>query len=438
MGHKELKAMEVGDLKELVDSLSLERGKKVDMIEAVLAHESKLRLQKRKREEAIRDVIVEKTQELESLPAQKLKDRCLSAAILGNITKQERIKKLILQWQEQGGVEKALEQKNCDKRETELEKMDMTALHKLCRKVGIDSLVKEVMVERLLVKEVELGKFDPPKPLETVATDTATTATKATDLVSTLFANQAALAKKKAEEERRKEREILMSKKKEALQAMSVKDLKQKLQQKGVSTLGSKDELVQALFDKEIEEEALATKKNSLKALPKDSLKELVLSKGLEIGGVSNMIESIIKCDAKREEAVRQHEFNVTEELKKKKAELEAKTGNDLKDMCNSRGLRCAVSIEGRVQTLLHDCQERGEFDRAVALTAQAARRAVLDGMDKVALKKLCDDLEVDPLVKPVLIERLLRFEAEAGNFKAKEGKGLSEPPAKKQRRGKA
>merc|ERR1711972_402405 len=117
----------------------------------------------------------------------------------------------------------------------------------------------------------------------------------------------------------------------EALQAMTVKDLKQKLQQKGVATLGTKDELVQALFAKEIEEEALATKKNDLKALGKDSLKELVLSKGLEIGGVSSMIESLIKYDATREEEIRQHEVNVMEELKKKKAELEKKTGNELR-----------------------------------------------------------------------------------------------------------
>lgn len=429
---KELKAMDVKDLKELIDSLGLERANKVEMVEAVLGHEAKLKLEKQKKEEAVRDVIVEKTRELESLPAQELKDRCFSAVILGSLTKQERVKKLMLQWQTQGGIEKALAQQNRDKRQTELETMDATALHKLACKANIDCLVKEVMVDRLLRKEVELGKFDPPKPRD--IEQKVAVEPKATDLVATLLANEAALAKKKAEEEKQKEREALMEKMRETLKAMTVQDLKQQLQKKGVSTVGGKDQLVEALFARKIEEEALATKKNDLKALSKDSLKELVLSKGLKIGGVSEMIESIIKYEDMRKEEVRQHEVKVMEELKKKKAELEAKSGNDLKEMCVSRGLTSTLTIEGRVQTLLHDCQERGEIDKAIALSAQAARRAVLDAMDKGALKQLCNDLKVDPLVKPVLIERLLQFEADAGHFEAEDGKVPSEPPTKKQR----
>merc|ERR1712167_125893 len=72
----ELKAMNAGDLKDLVLKKGLEKGLKGEMVERVLALEAKereaLRVQAAKRNE----VIVAKKKELESMSLPELKDLC--------------------------------------------------------------------------------------------------------------------------------------------------------------------------------------------------------------------------------------------------------------------------------------------------------------------------------------------------------------------------
>merc|ERR1719399_2132227 len=137
------------------------------------------------------------------------------------------------------------------------------------------------------------------------------------------------------------------------------------------------------------------------------------------------MIEALLRHEAKCEEELRAYEAKVMEQLAAKKRELEAKTGGELKDICVARGLSAGVAIEDRVQRLLRDAKDSGEIDRSIFLAACAARRATLDTIDKAALRKLCDELEVDPLVRPVLVERLMEHEAD---------EEIARPPAKRQR----
>merc|ERR1719230_1009495 len=101
------------------------------------------------------------------------------------------------------------------------------------------------------------------------------------------------------------------------------------------------------------------------------------------------------------------------EQLKVRMEELEAKTGAELSRLCAERSLSAGTAKEERVQRLLRDARETGEIDRAIFLATRAARRSELEAMDKAALGKLCAEIGVDPLVKPVLVERLLNHEAE-------------------------
>ena len=60
---KELKAMAIDDLKELVDRLGLGRATKIELVEAVLDHEAKVRSEQQAGEASTREVVVEKTEE---------------------------------------------------------------------------------------------------------------------------------------------------------------------------------------------------------------------------------------------------------------------------------------------------------------------------------------------------------------------------------------
>lgn len=428
---KELKAMPVEDLKKLVDNVGLQRAAKAGMVEAVLEHEAKIRREQQAREARIRAVVVGKKEELALLPVSELKDRCGAAAILGNLPKQDRIERLLMHWQERGGIDRALAKIKSDEREAELIAMSTAELRKLCDKAGVDTLLKEVMVDRLIRREIELGRFAALAPAKAEAA--APQPEDKTDLVATLLANEAARARRNAEEEKQKEREAAAAKKLEELGSTTVAELKRRLSSKGFCALGSKDDLVQALLAQEMEEEALAAKKAELKALGKDGLKELLATKGLEAGAINEMVEALLQHEAKCEEDLRAYEAKVMEQLQRKKHELEAMAGGQLKELCVAKGLSAGTTSEDRVQRLLRHAKEHGEVDRAISMAARAARREALDAMDKGALRRLCDELEVDPLVTQVLVERLLHHEAEAGPASDTEG---AQPPAKRQRLG--
>jgi len=432
---KELKAMAVDDLKELVLSFGLEKGKKVDMVDSVLNHEARLRQIKLEREENLRKVVVDKTQELSSMSINTLKDQCLAAGITGNLGKQERTQRLLAHWQEHDGVNKALAQIRCDKRQAELTAMEDGELCGLCEEAEIDMLVKEVLIDRILRKETSLGNFDPPALPKTVEKPVSESGNKA-DLVATLLANEAARAQRKLEEEKQKEKQKQEEKKKEILRGLTVSDLKQKLSKLGMPTSGSKDELVENLYHKEIEEEALGAKKAELKALGKDGLKELLATKGLEPGSITDMIEALLAHEARLEQNVKDYEIKVMEQLKIKKAELDSHSAGALKEMCSENGLTLGTTGEERVQRLLRHARESGQIDKDITAAAQTARRTELEAKDKPTLKALCEKLGIDLYVKAILIERLIHFEREAGNFaNDNDADAPTQPAAKKQRK---
>lgn len=433
---KELKAMPVDDLKELVLSFGLEKGKKTDMVDSVLNHEARLRQIKQEREENLRKVVVEKTQELSSMAINTLKEQCLAVGITGNLSKTERTQRLLAHWQDNDGVNKALAQIRCNKREAELTELEEDALCSLCEEAEIDMLVKEVMIDRILRKETHLGNFDPPVLPQAAVEKKVPESDNKADLVATLLANEAARAQRKLEEEKLKEKQKQEEKKKEILRGLTVAELKQKLGKFGMATTGTKDELVENLYHKEIEDEALGSRKADLKALGKDGLKELLATKGLEPGSITDMIEALLAYEARCEQNVKDYEVKVMEQLKIKKAELDSYSANALKEMCSEAGLTPGVSAEERVQRLLRHARQTGQIDRDITVAAQTARRAELEAKDKPALKTLCEKLEVGLYVKAVLVERLLHYEREAGNFaKDADDDAPAQPPAKKHRK---
>merc|ERR1719498_1169070 len=117
---KELSAMRMDDLKEEVTRNGLETGKKDAMIKSLLKFEAKARTAAREMKAKIRDIVVKKKQELEAKSTPELNRLVESIGIKGLRSKEERVQRLLVHWQENDGVDKALAQIAMEERTEQL------------------------------------------------------------------------------------------------------------------------------------------------------------------------------------------------------------------------------------------------------------------------------------------------------------------------------
>lgn len=160
------------------------------------------------------------------------------------------------------------------------------------------------------------------------------------------------------------------------------------------------------------EKDAAAARKAELKAMLVADLKELVLKKGLEKGSKEAMIEAVLKKEAKEREAERAAAAKRKQVLADKKKDLEAMTLQSLKELCEEKGLKSGGSKGDKIERLLADVVEKGEVDSILASMSRAARKEELSSMTKEDLQKLCQKSKIDPIVKEVMVERILVHEA--------------------------
>merc|ERR1712217_310778 len=150
-----------------------------------------------------------------------------------------------------------------------------------------------------------------------------------------------------------------------------------------------------------------------LEAFSSDELRKMATNKGLTIGKKDKIVEVLLAHEAKLHEAVRMHATRVQEILDKKKIELELKPFNELKDLCISKTLPTGTSKQGSIQHLLEDFKNSGEADRIIVMLNRDARAAELHAMDMELLRELTAEKDVNPLVKEIMVERLLAHENE-------------------------
>merc|ERR1711935_680628 len=141
----ELQSTKMDHLKELLTSNGLATGKKEVMIEALLKHEAKVRVAARDQKAKIRGVVVKKKQDLEESSTSELSKLCDAAGIKGLRSKEERVQRLLVHWQENDGVDKALSHIAEEERLQELNALDSIQLQRICQKTGVDPFVKEIM-----------------------------------------------------------------------------------------------------------------------------------------------------------------------------------------------------------------------------------------------------------------------------------------------------
>lgn len=422
---KELKSMAAGDLKELLLSNGLATGTKEIMIKTLLKHEAKVRIAANEQKAKIRGVVVQKKQELESLPAPELSKLCDKMGIKGLRSKEERVQRLLVQWQESDGVDKALAKIAEDERKQELAAMDTAKLEKLCGKMRLDPYVKEIMVERISKKENDFGCYSRPKPVQD---DEAPVEDKKGDMVEALLASE---AQRKKEKNLRNQQEEALAQKRKELKSLSVEDLKKRLAKKKLEANGKKEEMVETLFLAVVQEDAANARKDELKSKSLQELKELLSRHGLELGSKEQMVTTLLSHEAKCREELKAFDGKVNEAADQMMKELEGKTNAALKEMCAAKGLALGGDKEERIERLVDEQKKEGAFDKIVSMSLRNKRKEELMSMEKPAVVKLCEKTGADPLVKDIMVERIMMHESEGETVIAMTD---AEPAAKRAR----
>jgi len=154
----ELKAMEVSDLRRLLQSKALEvSSKKDDMVATFLAYEAKVRMEAPAYSAKVGVILEEMRSGLEGKTQAELRDECSAKGLAHGGTKDALMERLLDSWKTDGEVDKILAAKGRAARREELQAEAMEAVLKLCSSLAIDPYVKSVMVERVLSHEEEAG-----------------------------------------------------------------------------------------------------------------------------------------------------------------------------------------------------------------------------------------------------------------------------------------
>jgi len=370
-------------------------------------------------------VVVKKKQELEGSSTSELSKLCDAAGIKGLRSKEERVQRLLVHWQENDGVDKALSQIAEEERTRELAAMDNNQLQKLCNKIGVDPFVTEIMVDRISKSEHEMGCYSRPA----LPQDEAPQAQQSVDMVEALLANE---AQRKKENELKIQQMDKLSQKRKELKSLSIEDLKKRLTKKGLESSGKKEEMVEALFLVVVQEDAAKARESELKSKSLQELKELLSRQGLETGTKEQMIKTLLTHEAKCRENLKAFEAKIGEAVAQQKAELDTKTNAALKQVCESKGLAVGGGKDDRIERLVEEAQKDGDLDKIVSMNLRNKRKQELMSMDKSAVVGLCQKTGVDPFVKDVMVERVLSLESEGGPVLALAN--AEEPAAKKAR----
>jgi len=286
--------------------------------------------------------------------------------------------------------------------------LDEAKLQKLCNKIGVDPFVKEIMVDRISKHENEMACYARPPTMQQHVEPVKPE--QKGDMVDALLANEAL---RKKEMELQSQQEEAAALKMKDLKSLSIDDLKKRLTKKGLEASGKKDEMLRALFLMGLQEDAVAKRKAELssKALPE--LKEVLSRFGLETGSKEQMIKTMLSHEAKLAEDLKAFELKVNEAVAKKSEQLQTQTNAALKELCVTKGLAVGGDKEERIERLVEDIRAGGELDKVVSMNIRTKRKEELMAMDKPTVLKLCESTGVDPLVKDIMVERIISQEGE-------------------------
>merc|ERR1712070_1044543 len=233
------------------------------------------------------------------------------------------------------------------------------------------------------------------------------------------------------DQEKRSQQEEALAKRRKELKALSLDDLKKRLTKKGLEASGKKDEMVEALFLAVVQDDKVAARQTELKSKSQQELKEVLSRYGLETGSKDAMVKALLAHEAKIRKELQSFEGKISEAAEQRKKELEGKTNAALKEMCSKKGLALGGDKDDKIERLVDEILKEGDLDQVVSLDMRNKRKEELMGMEKPAVVKLCEQSGVDPIVKEIMVERILMHQSEGG---ATIAMGDAEPPTKRAR----
>lgn len=148
-----LTAMDLDELKKLCACRNLDSCKKAEMVDALLAYEEKRRQEICAFERMVDQSLARREEELLSKSATELKELCASKGLKSASSKEDLVRRLVEIAKLDGSADELVAAMMRRSRMETLRALTSPELHALCEKKGLDALVKEVMVERLLASE---------------------------------------------------------------------------------------------------------------------------------------------------------------------------------------------------------------------------------------------------------------------------------------------
>merc|ERR1712048_1099073 len=133
------------------------------MVEALMAHQSSVQNQLKLYEAKVTEVAAKQKEALNCKSNTELKDLCVEKGVAVGGGKEERVNRLVEAAVLSGDFNSLTSRLLRSERKHSLDSLEKSALIKLCEDMGIDCLVKEVMVERILSHEAENGDPAPKK-----------------------------------------------------------------------------------------------------------------------------------------------------------------------------------------------------------------------------------------------------------------------------------
>jgi len=163
----ELKSKSQQELKEILSRYGLESGGKDAMIKGLLAHEAKLRKELQAFDVKVGEAAEQKKKELEGKTNAALKEMCSSKGLALGGDKDDKIERLVDEILKEGDLDQVVSRNLRNKRKEELMAMEKPAVVKLCEQTGVNAVVKDIMVERILMHQSEggaiaMGDKEPP------------------------------------------------------------------------------------------------------------------------------------------------------------------------------------------------------------------------------------------------------------------------------------
>merc|ERR1712113_215652 len=121
------------------------------------------------------------------------------------------------------------------------------------------------------------------------------------------------------------------------------------------------------------------------------------------------------------------YEAKVREMTEQKKDEFEGLPLAELKKLLEAKGLKAGKGKAEGAMRLAEEAQKDGTITKKISQLTRLERKAQLLAMDKSAVLDLCSELEIDPILKDVVVQRIISHETDVAE-------GFVEPETKKAR----